>query len=157
MVSQFAPGLLKGKAALVTGSTSGIGLAMLKALAGAGCDVAMNGLGEASALQKLTEQVASDNGVKVHLRQCDLRKGAEIRDMVKATADGFGRCGGAGHDMRQCYPRRSAVPESSALPRVTALHEAGCYSCDREPGKDAEQCRHFPTLHVGRVPTMLTS
>lgn len=88
---QFAPGLLKGKAALITGSTSGIGLAMLKALAGVGCDVAMNGLGDPNTLKKLTEQIAGENGVKVQLQQADLRKGSEIRDMVKATAEGFGR------------------------------------------------------------------
>ena len=43
--------MLKGKAAVVTGSTSGIGLGIARALAGAGCDVMLNGFGETSAIE----------------------------------------------------------------------------------------------------------
>ena len=57
--------MLAGKAALVTGSTSGIGLAMIKALAGAGANVAMHGLGDPVALKQLQADLAKEHGVKV--------------------------------------------------------------------------------------------
>ena len=44
--------MLKGKTALVTGSTSGIGLATARALAEAGCNIMINGFGEAAAIEK---------------------------------------------------------------------------------------------------------
>ena len=56
--------MLKGKAAIVTGSTSGIGLGIARALAGAGCNVMLNGFGEASAIEHERRQIASEFGVK---------------------------------------------------------------------------------------------
>ena len=50
---------LNGKAALVTGSTSGIGLGIARALAGAGADVMLNGFGEAGAIEALRSGLAS--------------------------------------------------------------------------------------------------
>ena len=64
---------LEGKVALVTGSTSGIGLAIARAFAGAGCSVMLNGLGEAAALHKLAGELAGESGMKVacHRRRHD--------------------------------------------------------------------------------------
>ena len=56
---------LAGKTALVTGSTSGIGWEVLKALAGAGANVAMHGLGDPAKLSDMRSKLASDAGVKV--------------------------------------------------------------------------------------------
>ena len=55
---------LKGKVALVTGSTSGIGLAIARAFAAQGADICINGFGEASAIEKERSGLESDFGAK---------------------------------------------------------------------------------------------
>jgi 3-hydroxybutyrate dehydrogenase len=60
--------MLLGKAALVTGSTSGLGLSVVKALAGAGCSVAMHGFGDPAEINRMRETIAGENGVKVMYR-----------------------------------------------------------------------------------------
>ncbi|GAX81173.1 hypothetical protein CEUSTIGMA_g8606.t1 [Chlamydomonas eustigma] len=82
--------MLAGKVALVTGSTSGIGLEVIRALAGAGANVAMHGLGDPAKLTDMCHKIASDAGVKAIYAPADLKKPAEIRSMVKHTADTFG-------------------------------------------------------------------
>ena len=82
--------MLAGKVALVTGSTSGIGLEVLRALAGAGANVAMHGLGDPTKLRETVAKIASDSGVKAIYAPADLKKPAEIRAMVASTADTFG-------------------------------------------------------------------
>jgi 3-hydroxybutyrate dehydrogenase len=57
--------LLKGKVAVVTGSTSGIGLGIALALAAAGTDLMINGFGEAAAIEKLRQEIATTHGVRV--------------------------------------------------------------------------------------------
>ena len=55
--------MLKGKAAVITGSTSGIGLGIARALGRAGCDVMMNGLGDAGEIEALRGELADETGV----------------------------------------------------------------------------------------------
>ena len=58
--------MLAGRRALVTGSTSGIGLAIARALNGAGADVVLNGLGDESEIEKLTDELGADfNGANL--------------------------------------------------------------------------------------------
>ena len=57
--------MLKGKVAVVTGSTSGIGLAIARALAGDGADVVLNGFGDAKAIESLGKDLAKEYGVPV--------------------------------------------------------------------------------------------
>ncbi len=66
-------------------------MAVIKALAGAGADVVMHGLGDKAALQRLQDQIASDNQVKVLYSDADLRKPAAIREAVKRAAGELGR------------------------------------------------------------------
>eukprot|EP00878_Enallax_costatus_P044283 GHUV01052729.1.p1 GENE.GHUV01052729.1~~GHUV01052729.1.p1 ORF type:complete len:118 (-),score=26.86 GHUV01052729.1:152-505(-) len=87
----MAAGLLAGKAALVTGSTSGIGLAMARALAGAGANVALHGFGDASQIQQLRDELKREHSVETAYSDADLRKPSLIRDMVKEVHDQFGR------------------------------------------------------------------
>jgi 3-hydroxybutyrate dehydrogenase len=83
--------MLKGKVAIVTGSTSGIGLGIARALAGAGCDVMLNGFGEASAIETERAQVAGDFGVRAAFDPADMTKPAEIAQMVEAATRELGR------------------------------------------------------------------
>jgi len=82
---------LKGRAAIVTGSTSGIGLAMAHYLAGAGADVVLNGFGEATAIEQERARLAEEAGVKVLYHPADMTRPAEIADMVAFAHGKFRR------------------------------------------------------------------
>jgi 3-hydroxybutyrate dehydrogenase len=73
---------LKGKSALVTGSTSGIGLAIARALAKEGANVVINGMGEAAAIEAEREKIEKEFGVKAFYNGADMMKPAEIAAMV---------------------------------------------------------------------------
>jgi 3-hydroxybutyrate dehydrogenase len=73
---------LKGKVALVTGSTSGIGLAMARAFAGAGADICINGFGDAAAIEKERSGIEKDFGVHAIYNGADMSKGDETEAMV---------------------------------------------------------------------------
>ena len=79
--------MLKGKTALVTGSTSGIGLGIAKALARQGANIVLNGFGD---VQGPTAEVAA-LGVQVAYHGADMSKPAEIEAMMKFAAERFGR------------------------------------------------------------------
>ena len=81
----------KGKAAIITGSTSGIGLGIARALAGAGCNVMLNGFGEPSAIERERTQIANEFGVRAAFNPADLAKPTEISQMVEATIREFGQ------------------------------------------------------------------
>ncbi|MDQ8756584.1 3-hydroxybutyrate dehydrogenase [Sphingosinicella sp. LHD-64] len=81
---------LKGKTALVTGSTSGIGLAYAKALAGEGANVMINGFGDTAAIEAERSGIESQYGVKAAYSGADLTKVSEIETMMKQAADTFG-------------------------------------------------------------------
>ncbi|MBF0269408.1 MAG: 3-hydroxybutyrate dehydrogenase [Alphaproteobacteria bacterium] len=76
---------LKGKVGVVTGSTSGIGLGIARALAGAGADVMLNGLGDASEIEKIRAGIETDFGVKALYHSADMTKPGEIDDMIQAA------------------------------------------------------------------------
>jgi 3-hydroxybutyrate dehydrogenase len=82
---------LAGKVSLVTGSTSGIGLGIARALAGAGSAVVLNGLGAAAEIARTGERLATDFGVKVGYSPADMTDPAAIADMVAATVAEHGR------------------------------------------------------------------
>jgi 3-hydroxybutyrate dehydrogenase len=79
--------MLKGKTALVTGSTSGIGLGIAKALARQGANIVLNGFGD---VEGPKAEIAA-LGVKVAYHGADMSKPAEIEDMMKYAAAQFGR------------------------------------------------------------------
>jgi 3-hydroxybutyrate dehydrogenase len=79
--------MLKGKTALVTGSTSGIGLGMARALARQGADIMLNGFGDVEGPKAEIAVL----GVQVGYHGADMSKPAEIEDMMKAAAAQFGR------------------------------------------------------------------
>ena len=82
--------MLKGKTGLVTGSTSGIGLAIARALAAQGANITINGFGEAAAIEKERLGIEKEFGVRAFYSPADMTKPAEIADMVHATERTFG-------------------------------------------------------------------
>ncbi len=80
---------LTGKTALVTGSTSGIGLAIAKALAAEGANVMLNGFGEAGAIEDLRRGLEQGGGKAAH-DGADLTKPAEIERLFERTAAELG-------------------------------------------------------------------
>jgi len=82
--------MLKGKTALITGSTSGIGLATARALAQDGANVILNGFGEKAEIEKQRAGIEKDFGVKARYSAADMTKPAEIADMVRAGEKEFG-------------------------------------------------------------------
>ncbi|MCB9990437.1 MAG: 3-hydroxybutyrate dehydrogenase [Rhodospirillales bacterium] len=81
---------LKGKSAIVTGSTSGIGKGMAEALAQAGCNVTINGFGDTDEIEAIRAGLEGDYGVKALYHNADMQKPGEIEGLVAHTADQFG-------------------------------------------------------------------
>jgi 3-hydroxybutyrate dehydrogenase len=82
--------MLKGKIAVVTGSTSGIGLGIATALAAEGCDIVMNGFGDPAAIERLRAGLAESYGVRAAYVMADVAKPPEIRGLVSEAARRFG-------------------------------------------------------------------
>ena len=82
--------MLKGKTALVTGSTSGIGLAIARALAQAGANIMLNGFGDKAAIEKERAGLEKEFGIKALYSPADMTKPAEIAAMIGETEKNFG-------------------------------------------------------------------
>src|SRR5512143_1489440 len=82
--------MLKGKTALVTGSTSGIGLAIARALAKDGANVMLNGFGDKAAIEQARAGLEKEFGVKVRYSAADMTKPGDIAAMIAATEKEFG-------------------------------------------------------------------
>jgi 3-hydroxybutyrate dehydrogenase len=82
--------MLNGKTAIVTGSTSGIGLAVARALAKAGANVVINGFGDEAEIEAVRTGIESEFGVKAAYDGADMLKPAEIAAMVVRAEERFG-------------------------------------------------------------------
>jgi 3-hydroxybutyrate dehydrogenase len=84
--------MLKGKNAVVTGSTSGIGLGIARELAKDGANVLINGFGPAADIEKERAGIEKDFGVKAIYSPADMTKPAEIAAMIKTAETTLGSC-----------------------------------------------------------------
>jgi 3-hydroxybutyrate dehydrogenase len=82
--------MLKAKTAVVTGSTSGIGLGIARGFAAQGANVVLNGFGEAQAIEKTRAAVEAEFDVKAAYSPADMSKPAEIAAMIKTAEQTFG-------------------------------------------------------------------
>ncbi len=82
--------MLKNKVAIITGSTSGIGLAIAQGFAKQGVHVVLNGLGDASEIEKTRAGIEKEFGIKVLYHSADMTKSDQIVDMVKSTKEKLG-------------------------------------------------------------------
>ena len=82
--------MLSGKTALVTGSTSGIGLGIARTLAGQGANILFNGFGDAAEIAQLQLDVAAEFGVQAAYHNADMSKPAEIEAMIAFATSRFG-------------------------------------------------------------------
>src|ERR1700722_17163447 len=80
---------LKGKAALITGSTSGIGLGIAEEMAKAGCNIIMNGLGEPAVIRALQDRI-TNYGVRVRYIEGDVSSPTECRALMNQTLAEYG-------------------------------------------------------------------
>jgi 3-hydroxybutyrate dehydrogenase len=82
--------ILANKTAIVTGSTSGIGLGIARALAAEGANVMLNGFGDAAAIEQIRKEIAGAGPGKAGYHPADMSKPAEIADLVAKTAATLG-------------------------------------------------------------------
>jgi 3-hydroxybutyrate dehydrogenase len=74
--------MLKGKVAIVTGSTSGIGLGIAKELAKLGADIVLNGFGDAGEIEKIRSGIEREYGVRIAYDGADMSKGEAVRGLI---------------------------------------------------------------------------
>ena len=82
--------MLKGKTAVITGSTSGIGLGIATAFAKAGANVVLNGFGDAAEIERLRARLAAEHDVSVAYDAADMSKGDAIELMMRTALAAYG-------------------------------------------------------------------
>ena len=121
--------MLKGKVAIVTGSTSGIGLGIAKELAKLGADIVLNGFGEASEIEKIRSGFERDHSVHSVYDASDMSKADAVRGMIAATIEKSDAWLSSSTTLASSSPRRwtnsrppSGRPSSISIcrPRSTA-------------------------------------
>jgi len=82
--------MLKGKAAVVTGSTSGIGLGIARALAAQGANVMLNGFGDRKDVDELMAEISAKYRVEVDYSTADMSRPVQVTEMVEQCVGRFG-------------------------------------------------------------------
>lgn len=83
--------MFSGKVAVVTGSTSGIGLGIATALARKGADIVLNGFGDAAEIERIRSRLDAEFGVRVAHDSADLSRGEAVRGMIDHAVAKMGR------------------------------------------------------------------
>ncbi|WP_417232133.1 3-hydroxybutyrate dehydrogenase [Brevundimonas sp.] len=84
-------GDLRGQVAVISGSTSGIGLALARSVAERGGDVVLNGLGDAAEIEHTRSEIEAACGVRVRYHPADMRRSEDVADMVTSAHRDLGR------------------------------------------------------------------
>lgn len=92
MSDQDNPSALQGRAAVVTGSTSGIGLAIARRFASQGADIVINGLGDAAVIEAERAAIEADFGVRCVYSPANMLDGDQIEGMIVQALESFGSC-----------------------------------------------------------------
>jgi 3-hydroxybutyrate dehydrogenase len=82
--------MLNGKTAVVTGSTSGIGLGIARALAAQGSNIVLNGFGDRDEIEELRGNLAREHNVQVAYSKADISKQDDIAGMIELAGTEFG-------------------------------------------------------------------
>jgi 3-hydroxybutyrate dehydrogenase len=90
MSATYGSFTLKGKNALVTGSTSGIGLGVARAFAREGMNLVLNGFGQAGEIEELRKGLAAEYGVTVLYSPADMSRPEEVRTMIREAESALG-------------------------------------------------------------------
>ncbi|HAL22020.1 MAG TPA: 3-hydroxybutyrate dehydrogenase, partial [Stenotrophomonas sp.] len=83
--------MFTGKVAVVTGSTSGIGVGIATALARQGTDIVLNGFGDAQEIERIRSGLEAEHGVRVAHDGADLSRGEAVREMIARAVATMGR------------------------------------------------------------------
>ncbi len=83
--------MLKGKVAVVTGSTSGIGLGIAKTLANEGCNIVLNGFGEKDEIENIRSEIETKYSVMVHYSSADLSDGIQAEGLITEAIEKLGQ------------------------------------------------------------------
>ena len=83
--------MLKGKVAIVTGSTSGIGLGIAKSLAAQGVDIVLNGFGDAHEIETIRNDLERAHGIRTGYSNADMSKGDAVRVLIELVSEMIGR------------------------------------------------------------------
>lgn len=83
--------MLKGKNAIITGSTSGIGLGIATAFAQSGANIMLNGFGDPAEIESIRQRLAEQHGVEVIYSDADMTQPAQIQSMVESAIQHFGK------------------------------------------------------------------
>jgi len=90
LTNQAEDSELKGKVALVTGSTSGIGLDIAKVLASKGCTLILNGFGDAKQIGEMQTNLSKQYNVRMDYSPADMSKPLQIKEMIRGTINKHG-------------------------------------------------------------------
>ncbi len=82
--------MLQGKNAIITGSTSGIGLGIARALAAQGCTIMLNGFGDPAAIERIRLELAATHGVAVRYHNADMTRPEQIAALIDETVASLG-------------------------------------------------------------------
>jgi 3-hydroxybutyrate dehydrogenase len=84
--------MLKNKVAIITGSTSGIGLSIARELAKEGCKIMLNGLGDKEDIEKTKKDLRDEFSTEIEYSNADMSKPDQIQDMALQIQERFGKC-----------------------------------------------------------------
>jgi glucose 1-dehydrogenase len=129
--------MLKGKVAVVTGSTSGIGLGVARALAAQGAAVMLNGFGPAGEIAEIRGGLERVSGAKAAHHPADMSKPAEIAKLIEAAESKLGAVDVLVNNAGIQISRPSDALSSEDFDKVLAVNLRGAFLCAREA------IRHF--------------